>query len=258
MLAASIESSAWIRRYYPSGESTVRLVCFPHAGGSASYYHPVSERFAPAIDVIALQYPGRQDRRHELCIRDIDVLADRITEQLSLLGNKPTVLFGHSMGATLAFEVAWRLECRGFDAPLSVIVSGRRAPTINRGETVHLRNDAGLLAEVRLLNGTDSAILDDEEILRIALPAIRGDYEAIETYSYVPGRMLSCPITALTGDSDPKTPVAEADEWRLVTRGPFRIKVFSGGHFYLAQNAPAVNDEIAADIEQLMSYPVRT
>jgi surfactin synthase thioesterase subunit len=52
--------------------------------------------------------------------------------------------------------------------------------------------------------------------------------------------------------------VAEADEWRLVTRGPFRIKVFSGGHFYLAQNAPAVNDEIAADIEQLMSYPVRT
>lgn len=252
MAAADIESTAWIRRYHPSPESTARLVCFPHAGGSASYFHPVSARFSPAIDVIALQYPGRQDRRHELCIRDIDVLADRITEQLLYLSNKPTVFFGHSMGATLAFEVAWRLEQKGFDAPLRVIVSGRRGPTINRREKIHLSSDAGLLAEIRMLNGTDSAVFDDEEILRIALPAIRGDYEAIETYSYVPDRMLSYPITVLTGDSDPRTTFEEASEWRSVTKGPFRIKVFSGGHFYLVQNASAVNDEIAADIEQLM------
>jgi surfactin synthase thioesterase subunit len=100
-------------------------------------------------------------------------------------------------------------------------------------------------------------VLDDEEILRIALPAIRGDYEAIETYSYVPGRMLSCPITVLTGDSDPRTTFDDANEWRLFTNGPFRIKVFSGGHFYLSRNASAVNDEIAADIEQLMQCHAR-
>src|ERR1019366_2464785 len=129
MAVTDIESSAWIRRYHPSGASTARLICFPHAGGSASYFHPVSERFSPATDVIALQYPGRQDRRHELCIRDIDVLADRITEQLLCLSHKPSVFFGHSMGATLAFEVAWRLERKGFNAPLhltagSPVVSG--------------------------------------------------------------------------------------------------------------------------------------
>lgn len=252
MAVTDIESSAWIRRYHPSGASTARLICFPHAGGSASYFHPVSERFSPATDVIALQYPGRQDRRHELCIRDIGLLADRVTEQLLCLSNKPTVFFGHSMGATLAFEVAWRLEHKGFNAPLRIIASGRRAPSINGGEKVHLKNDAGLLAEIRLLNGTDSAVLDDEEILRIALPAIRGDYEAIETYSYVPGRMLGCPITVLTGDSDPRTTFDAANEWRLFTNGPFRIKVFSGGHFYLSRNASAVNDEIAADIDQLI------
>src|ERR1022692_2431537 len=154
MASADIESSAWIRRYYPSDASSARLVCFPHAGGSASYYYPVAKRFSPSIDVIALQYPGRQDRRPELCIRDIEVLADKITAQLLNLSSKPTVLFGHSMGATLAFEVAWRMEHAGIDTPLRVIVSGRRAPTITRKEQVHLRNDVGILNEIRRLNGT--------------------------------------------------------------------------------------------------------
>lgn len=256
MAATDTESSAWIRRYHPSPASTVRLVCFPHAGGSATYYRPVSARFSPDVDVIALQYPGRQDRRHELCIRDIDTLADVITEQFLPLSHKPTVFFGHSMGATLAFEVAWRLEHKGFGAPLRLIASGRRAPMIDRGEKVHLKNDAGLLAEMRLLNGTEEAVLEDEEIVRMALPAIRGDYEAIETYSYVPGRTLSCPLTVLTGDADPRTTIGDAAQWRSVTTGPFRMKVFKGGHFYLAKNAAAVNDEIAADIEQLRQCQV--
>src|ERR1022692_4340457 len=193
MAVTDIESSAWIRRYHPSGASTARLICFPHAGGSASYFHPVSERFSPSIDVIALQYPGRQDRRHELCIRDIGLLADRVTEQLLCLSNKPTVFFGHSMGATLAFEVAWRLEHKGFNAPLRIIASGRRAPSINGGEKVHLKKDAGLLAEIRLLNGTDSAVLDDEEILRIALQLIRATTEPTRRTPKVLGGCSAAP-----------------------------------------------------------------
>src|SRR5258708_22055099 len=157
MAPTSIESSAWIRRFHPSQTSTARLVCFPHAGGSATYYYPVSARFTGDTDVIAWQYPGRQDRRHELCITDIDTLADRITEQFLSLNPKPTVFFGHSMGATLAFEVAWRLEREGFREPLRVIASGRRAPMINRGENGHLRNAAGVPRGTRLLNATQRA-----------------------------------------------------------------------------------------------------
>jgi surfactin synthase thioesterase subunit/ferredoxin len=251
MASTGIGSSAWIRRFHPSGDSTARLACFPHAGGSATYYHPVSARFAGDIDVVAWQYPGRQDRRHEPCITNIDTLADRITEQFLALSPQPTVFFGHSMGATLAFEVAWRLEHEGFSAPLRVIASGRRAPMIDRRENVHRRNDAAVLAEMRLLNGTEAAVLDDEEIVRMALPAIRGDYEAIETYTYVPGRMINCPITVLAGDADPRTPIEDASRWRSVTNGAFRMRVFPGGHFYLTRNVAAVNDEIAAELEQL-------
>lgn len=252
MAREEADFNAWIRRYHPSYASAGRLVCFPHAGGSASYYHPLSERFSPGVDVIALQYPGRQDRRQEDCIRSIDVLADRITEQLARLSDAPTIFFGHSMGATLAFEVASRLEETGHNAPGHLIISGRSAPGIVRNERVHQYDDARVIAEIRRLNGTDSTVLDDDEILRMALPSIRGDYEAIETYSYTPGRILNCPITAFTGDSDPRTTIEEADAWRYYTKDSFRIRIFPGGHFYLRFNISAVMTEIARDLELMI------
>src|SRR5258708_13705677 len=140
MAPTSIESSAWIRRFHPSQTSTARLVCFPHAGGSATYYYPVSARFTGDTDVIAWQYPGRQDRRHELCITNIDTLADRITEQFLSLSPKPTVFFAHSMGAILAFELPWRLEIQGFRPPLRSLPSVPRAPITNPRTHVHPNN----------------------------------------------------------------------------------------------------------------------
>jgi surfactin synthase thioesterase subunit len=253
MTYEEVDFNAWIRRYHPSDTSASQLVCFPHAGGSASYYHPLSRQFSPVVDVFALQYPGRQDRRQEACIKTIDILADKITEHLLRLDDKPTLFFGHSMGATLAFEVAWRLEESGRNAPLRLISSGRSAPGIARGEKIHQRDDAGIIAEVRNLNGTGPALLADDEILRMSLPAIRGDYQAIETYSYTPGRTLHCPITALTGDSDPRTRIEDVDAWRAYTKGDFRIRIFPGGHFYLAFNIPAVAAEIAKDLEQMIN-----
>ena len=235
------------------GPWTPRIFCFPHAGGSASYYHPLARQFSPVVDVFALQYPGRQDRRHEACLKSIDTLADKITEQLRKLDDKPTLLFGHSMGATLAFEVAWRLEESGRTTPLRVISSGRIAPGLTHGDKIHQRDDAGVIAEVRNLNGTGASILADDEILRMSLPAIRGDYQAIETYSYTPGRILRCPITALSGDSDPRTRTEDAEAWRAYTQSGFRTSVFPGGHFYLAYNIPAVAAEIAKDLEQMIS-----
>jgi surfactin synthase thioesterase subunit len=155
-------------------------VCFPHAGGAASFFFPLSERLSTA-DVLAVQYPGRQDRRHEALIHDIDTLADRIVAALRTEAGAPPVLFGHSMGAIVAFEVARRLDRAG-TPPQALIASGSRAPSIPRSEGVHLRDDNGVLAAIKQLNGTDSAFLGDEELTRMILPAVRGDYPALETY----------------------------------------------------------------------------
>ncbi|MFF8732607.1 thioesterase II family protein [Streptomyces sp. NPDC015171] len=244
MYSTDRSTALWLRRFHPAEDAPVRLVCFPHAGGSASFYHPVSARFAPGVDVVALQYPGRQDRRREPCVQDIQSLADLITDELLLLDERPTLFFGHSMGAVLAFETAWRLEQKGSHAPGHVIASGRRAPSTVRAESVHRRDDNGIIAELRLLDGTNPDLLGDEEILRMALPAIRGDYAAIEKYTCAPDRTVACPITALTGDADPRTSRAEAEAWRRHTRGAFRLEVFPGGHFFVSEHPAAVCDEI--------------
>lgn len=242
---ADTETTQWIRRFHPSATATTRLVCLPHAGGSASFYHPVSRRFAPEVDVVSIQYPGRQDRLREPGIPDIEKLADRISEELSQLSPKPTVLFGHSMGATIGFEVAHRLE-QADAGPVELIASGRRAPSRFRAdEQTYLRGDDGIIAEMATLNGTDGKVLADEEILRMSLPALRSDYRAIETYRARPGRVLRCPVTVLTGDADPKTTLEEAEAWREHTTGECRIEVYPGGHFFLTEHVSAVQAQIA-------------
>ena len=229
----------WLRRYHTAPDAAHRLVCLPHAGGSASYFFGVARNLAPAVDVLAAQYPGRQDRRTEPCVATVTELADLLAAQVAGVADKPLSLFGHSMGAVLAFEVASRLEADGV-RPHSIIVSGRRAPDTVRDECVHLRDDDGLIAEIQSLSGTDTKVMQDEEILRMVLPSIRNDYRAVETYRGEPGRTVAAPIHALIGDSDPKATVDEVRRWAEHTTGAFALKVFPGGHFYLDHHVPEV------------------
>ncbi|MDA3647977.1 alpha/beta fold hydrolase [Saccharopolyspora indica] len=244
-------SNKWLRRFHPAPDSPARLVCFPHAGGSATFYHPASAHFTPDVDVVALQYPGRQDRRRERLVDSIPALADLVAAELTHLDERPTVFFGHSMGAVLAFETAWRLEQQhSGTAPRALVLSGRRGPSTTRRENVHESDDNGLLAELKRLGGTDLGLMDDE-MLQTVLPAIRNDYRAIETYRCPPDRTVRCPMTVLTGDADPKTTVPEAEAWHRHTEGEFRVEVFEGGHFYLVNHQEAVNAEISRELRSI-------
>jgi surfactin synthase thioesterase subunit len=191
------------------------------------------------VDVVALQYPGRQDRRAEQPIGDMMVLADRIHGILRRQPEMPLTLFGHSMGAVIGFEVTRRLEADGY-GPVRLFASGRRGPSTHRDEAIHRRDDAGIMAELRKMNGTASALLGDDELMRAALPALRADYRATELYTCQEEVTVSCPITVLTGDNDPKTTLDEANEWARHTTGSFDLRTFAGGHFFLTDHAEAI------------------
>jgi len=246
MAAASGDDSLWFRRFAPASGGSVRLICFPHAGGSAAFFFSTARALARAgIEVAGVQYPGRQDRRSEPGITDIGVLADRITEVLlAQSDHRPVALFGHSMGAVTAFEVARRLERDNAIEVLDLFVSGRRAPSIHRDENVHEKSDEGIVAELKQMSGTDASLLGDEEMLRMILPAIRADYTAVERYRGAPGAMVKSPIQALTGDADPKAMVDEVRVWSDHTSAGFDIRVFPGGHFYLTHHQDALHDLI--------------
>ncbi|MFM9588409.1 thioesterase II family protein [Streptomyces scabiei] len=243
-MTSAVDGGAWIRRYRPAPEAAVRLLCLPHAGGSAGSYLPMARALAPRADVLAAQYPGRQDRYAEPPTTSVRELAERVVDAVGGDDDRPLALFGHSMGAVVAHEAALRLEAAG-RAPLRLFVSGRRAPSVIRDRgNLHRAGDAELLAAVRDLNGTDSEVLEDEELVQLVLPALRGDFTALETYEPRPGDRLGCPVTVLTGDADPVTPVADARAWADHTDGPTEVCVFPGGHFFLNDRPGEVADVV--------------
>lgn len=235
--------NAWVRelRRVPSPAGHVLL--FPHAGGAATYFRPFASHFTEDLDVSAIQYPGRQERRREPFVTTIEGLADQVIHELRPLLGTPLLLFGHSMGAAVAYEVARRLEGRGHQ-PRGLIVSGRRAPSMTRDEAVHRGTDEEVLAEIARLDGTSRRLLNEPDVVRMVMPAIRNDYRAIEQYRPVPASAIEAPVLCLTGDDDPQVTRAEAESWEKHTTSGFRNRSFTGGHFYLLQHQRDVVEEI--------------
>ncbi|MGW4724036.1 thioesterase II family protein [Streptomyces sp. NPDC004291] len=217
-MTAQIED-LWIRNLHPAPDAAVRLVCFPHAGGSAGFCFPVSRVLAPGAD----EYPGRRHRRTGPVVTDTGEPADRIAGDLAARADdRPTVLFGHGMGASVAFGVAHRLRARG-TGPASPA-----APHLYpyRDDAVHRRSGDGPVAELKDLSGTDAGPL------RMVLPAVRGDHRAAETHRLRP-------VLALVGDGDPRVDVDEVrGRKRHITAG-FAREVLPGGHFSLVREQAA-------------------
>jgi surfactin synthase thioesterase subunit len=204
---------------------------------------------APEIELVAIQYPGRQERHREGCITSIPELSDRIFEALNPWTERPFAFFGHSMGAVLAFEVARRCEAAMDATPMRLFASGRRAPSCQRIENVHLRDDRGVADEMRRLGATDERLLADEELLAMILRVVRADYRAIETYSCPPGAVLECPVTVLVGDADPQVTLDEASAWSDHSNGDFDLRIFPGGHFYLDSHHAEVAGLLSASLD---------
>ncbi|MEU4338067.1 alpha/beta fold hydrolase [Micromonospora lupini] len=242
----------WLQRFRPRDDAALRLVCFPHAGGSASFYHPLSAALPEQVEVVAVQYPGRQERRHEQPLDTIADLADEAFRALRHWADRPLALFGHSMGAVIAFEVARRLEQHLDVSPAMLYASGRRAPSRVRHTTVHLRSDDGIITELRRLSGTDTTLLADPEVVRMIMPAVRGDYTAIERYRAQGDASVRCPITVLTGRDDPQTTADEAAAWRGHTTADTTVTTFPGGHFFIMSHQDAVLAELRSSLTRLI------
>jgi surfactin synthase thioesterase subunit len=210
----------------------------------------MSRALSPGIDVLAVQYPGRQDRRLEPQIDNIPELVDRMYQALDEWTDRPFAFFGHSMGAVLAYELTRKLQAAGDRSPTMLFVSGRRAPSCGRRSSVHRLDDERLLAELRRVGGTDERILADPDLRTAILAVTRNDYRAIETYVHVPAPPLECPISVLVGDRDPQVSVDEAAAWAQHSEGPFDIHVLPGGHFYVNDQWPRVTGIVTAALEQ--------
>lgn len=223
-----------------------QLFCFPHAGGGPSFFRPWCAPLQPEIAIRRVLLPGREWRIEEPPFRHIADLVEPLCTALEPYLDQPYALFGHSMGAVVAYEVARRLS--GTASPSCLIVSGRRAPALagNRRALSALPDDE-FLTEVARLNGIPAEVLSEPELLDMLLPTLRADFELAETYQPLPGGRLDCPVVAYMSTSDPEVDYTEVLAWREVTTGRFRMRVFRGDHFYLKGCRPDVLNAVRED-----------
>jgi surfactin synthase thioesterase subunit len=253
-MSLSDVAERWLPRPRRGGDEPVRLFCLPYAGGGASIFRRWSEEMPPGIEVCPIHLPGREGRLMEPAFTDVAPLVARLAEVLDPYLDRPFALFGHSMGALIGFELARHLGHSGRPTPAHLFVSASRAPQLpRRGEPIHALPEAAFVDALRHMAGTPEAVLRDAELVQLMLPALRADFELVETYRYREGTPLAGPISAFGGVGDDLVRRSELASWAEQTGGPFELRMLPGNHFFLADAVarPALIQALARELAPL-------
>lgn len=235
-----------------SPAASVRLFCFPYAGGSSAVFRDWGRILAPEIEVLAAELPGRGQRISEPPLSQMVPLVENLAKAILPYLDREFAFFGHSMGATLAFELSQALRKEFHIEPRCLFVSGRNAPhvPVRRPPTYNLPEDE-FIAELCRLNGTPREVLEHPELLSFVLPTLRADFELIQTYRYTSKPPLTCPIRAFVGSEDPDVLLQDVEPWGTYTSGSFNSTVVPGDHFYLDRRQILLLQQIRVELDRL-------
>lgn len=222
----------WFSQAESGTAGRVRLFCIPFAGGGPSAYLEWVRFLPPEIEPFSVNLPGRGSRLHEPPIRRMTELVARLLPDTLDRIERPYAIFGHSMGAHVAWELACQLRDRGAP-PLVLFVSSRRAPQLPERNTLPSQLDDAAMLEIAIsVYGLDGGIRRDPEVLRVLLPALRADFEIIDSYEWVRRRPLDCPIVAFGGTDDFAVDPSELRAWAELTTSAFSLRLMPGAHFF--------------------------
>ena len=231
---AAKSGSLWFEHLARRQEPLFRLFCFPYAGGNAQVFRQWQRYFPGELDVCLVHLPGRSTRIGEPAFTRLPALVDALAGRIECEMQDQFALYGHSMGAMLSFELGRELFRRYGRGPRQLFLSGCRAPQVHRSEppTFNLP-DAEFIASVRQLNGTPDELLEDAETREIFLPALRADFEMVETYEYRNGPPLPCPLTVYGGLQDSRIAIESLRAWEAQTTETCKVRMFDGDHFFI-------------------------
>ena len=226
-------------------EKELQLVCLPFAGGGASFFnewHSLSDK----LEIVAVQLPGREKRFCEPLHTSVAAAVDAVMPELlkQIDPSKGVAVFGHSLGAVLAYELTHRLAVMPEVFVVGLIASGSPDPWSQREERATGRDDKEFLRRVSQFSGYSHAAFEDPKMLEMLLPILRADVEMHENYSPLSDARLDVPVVAVRGRDDALVSAQQIEGWRKATRLAMLPRELPGGHMYLTESPRALLDTI--------------
>ncbi|MGW4566104.1 thioesterase II family protein [Streptomyces sp. NPDC004561] len=242
-----VSHNPWISGRYAAGEPRIRLICVPQAGAGAGAFSGWRRHLPEGLEMAPVELPGRGTRDREPLPVDVDALIEELYDGLRAELDVPYALFGHSLGGSLAYEVARRLQARGEPAPLAVLISGARAPQVPSLRTMSTADDDRLRAWLIANGGLPEELLEYPSFLREIMRAIRADLAYAEAYHNPEPVPLDCPLHVFGGTEDSITPPEQIPRWRRCAAGGFGLTMLPGGHAF-PHTGPQALLEVVHDI----------
>ncbi|WP_448317480.1 thioesterase II family protein [Streptomyces sp. CO7] len=246
-------TSPWFVTRPDAPRPAVRVYCFPHAGGNAKSFLRWQPDLAGDAEIVGVCQPGRGHRFRETPLESVADLADGAAEAIAGTGG-PFLLFGHSFGAVLAFEVARRLGPSA--GPRHLVASGCSAPALlpTRRVVETARLDGPAFTEaVGFFGGLPPEVVADEALQDLLLPHLRSDFRTVARYTYRPSAPLTAPVTLINGADDPHVDAAALEPWARESVHPPVAHQVPGGHFYF-EDAPALVTDVLRPLVRAVDH----
>ncbi|HSF94609.1 MAG TPA: SDR family NAD(P)-dependent oxidoreductase, partial [Thermohalobaculum sp.] len=257
---------AWLVVQRPRPEARIRLICFPFAGGGSAVFDRWGDAFDPAIEIVAVEPPGRLGRINEAPVRTVEEFARGLLPELVQKLDKPYAVLGHCLGGLTLYESLRFLEARGHRMPEHIFVSGARPPSVLKapgnfereleerlrefvdyrsGKPVYDQTDEVFAEIVRAFGISESSkMLEIEELRGIVLPTVRAEFEMANRYIYLPEDPFPVPLTCFRGGLDEYFRDIDARIWRKFTDRKFELFTRETGHFAIVEDFDFIRDTI--------------
>jgi len=250
-----MNQSKWFlkSRHKRNTDPRLKILCFPYAGGSASTYTSWHDWLPNDVELLAVQPPGRADRLFEESYCDMPSLIETLLPAVKNVIDCPYILFGHSLGSRVAFELMVQLNKEDFRQPSHFIASGSRGPHIPTSNRPKTRlSDEEFISHLRTLKGTPEAILQNEELIQLLLPTLRSDFQLSYDYIYAANSVFNCPVSVFGGEEDIDISLVQLESWGEFFTHPASIHCFKGGHFFIEKQKEAIKRQILDITENVL------
>lgn len=242
------EQSPWFPRSNSKPNAQYRVLCLPYAGGSASLFRTWDEFVGNDIEIVPIELPGRGMRVNETLASDMESLATELAEVISLINDKPFILFGHSMGGRIAYYLYHKLVAMGAPIPDRLALSACNPPQISSPANKPWEMDNQTFARhLQRMGGTPNIILESQDMLDLFIPILKSDLR-LASQSIAIEEKVKIPVTVLFGTDDHIAPKASMLTWQDRCECPIDICEIQGGHFFLKDKANKIVNVIIENL----------